>query len=284
MTIIGGANTYLASTITKLKGMVVIPYDDGSGFKRFRLYAWDADNTAWINCSLPDHKHSGADDGGFEFEIQVDNPNLILFIHHYEKVSLWSTANSGTGSGVSDQPTGSVGTVDLDTGTTSTGYARVYDNGTPIDFASRARINMNWQINAITNVLFRMGIAVEDVNAATDNNHKLGLEWCDSQAASNYYMLSANGSSRSLVDSTVPLAASAQHGVKIVHTPGVKSNYKFHNGTSIDKTTVLPSSATLQPNLVGYGVKNNNGGVVNRKLGILATVLVGKPNYTSWVV
>ena len=286
--IIGGAGNYLNTQISKRHGMVVISYDTDAlaGMTQWHMYVWDGVNITWVDTTLPVHKHSATSDGGEYFEIVVENPGTIVFNDLWPLKARWQVqVFSGTGAAIADDTTKP--SVKLSTGTTSTGYARLAQGGIPITFANRMRWEGTWEISAITNILFRFGAGIEDVNAGTNNNHKLGLEWCDSQATSNYYTLSANGSSRSLVDSGVPMLAATRHGAKIVFYPATKAEYKFWNGTIYNKTGVLPNGIIDSTNVVGWGAKNNNGGVVNRDLHAYATFLSGRGDFvtfTGWPI
>lgn len=283
MTIIGGSGTYLTTTITKRKGMVVISYDNSGGMVQWHLYAWDQDNSTWVDVTNPVHRHNSAAEGGEFFEIFVDNPNSFVFNDITPLKAHWQGQTaSGTGAAIADDTT--IPAIKISTGTQTTSYATIFQGGIPIDFAARCRWEGTWMLSAITNILFRWGLGTEDPNAASDNNHKLGLEWCDSQATSTYYTLSANGSSRSLVDSGVALAASAEHGCKIVFYPASKGEYKFWDGTIYNKTGVLPSGVIARTNIIRWGAKNNNGGSANRDLTIRGTFVVGKTNLTGWPV
>jgi hypothetical protein len=283
MTIIGGSGTYLTTSITKYKGMVVISYDTSGGLTQWHLYAWDDVNITWVDVTNPIHKHSSSTDGGELFEIEVENPNIFRFNDIAPLKARWQgQVVSGTGAAIADDT--AVPDEKLSTGTTTTGYATLFQGGIPIDFAARCRWEGTWMLSAITNILFRWGLGTEDPNASSNNNHKIGIEWCDSQATSDYYTLSANGSSRSLVDSGVALAASVEHGCKIVFYPASKGEYKFWNGTVYNKTGVLPSGVIDRTNIVRWGAKNNNGGSANRDLTVRGTFATGKNNLTGWPV
>jgi hypothetical protein len=284
MWVIGGAGSYL-DTITKRKGQIVVSYDTTGSKAKWHIYVWDDVASAWVDVTNPVHTHTGSTTGGEAFEIDVDNANRFLFNDICPTTKNWpGVTNSGTGSSITDDPAGGINSIMLQTGTTTTGYATIFAGGPGIDSAARLRWSGAWELNAITNILFRWGIGVEDPNAASDNNHKIGIEWCDSQATPNYYTLSANGTSRSLVDSGVAMAATTQHGCRIVYYPASKAQYKFWNGTIYDKTGILPSGIIAENNLVRWGLKNNNGGSANRKLDVYGTVAIGKHNVTKWPV
>jgi len=281
MTIIGGTGTYLTTSITKRKGMVVISYDATGGLAQWHLYTWDDVGLVWVDVTLPSHKHSSAADGGELFEAMVENPSLFYFNDLTPLLSRWQIqVVSGTGAAKVDDTTKP--SIKLSTGTTSTGYARVAQGGIPFTYSNRIRWQGTWELSAITNVLFRFGAGIEDVNAGTNNNNKIGLEWCDSQATPNYYTLSANGSSRSLVDSTQAMLAAARHACRMIYYPASKAEYKFDSGLVFNKTSVLPAGVADSVNLVGWGVKNNNGGVANRDLHAYGTLLTGKIDPTAF--
>jgi hypothetical protein len=281
----GGTGTYITTTITKRKGMLVVSYDTSGGLVQWHVYVWDDVNLVWVDTTLPSHKHTGSGDGGELFEALVNNPNMTLFNDQYPKKSNWNgITSSGTGALSSDNASGSVIYMRLETGTTTTGYTTAWAGGAAnIDCAYPLRFSHSWTISAITNVLFRFGVGVEDINAASDNNNKIGVEWCDAQPQSQYYTLSANSSSRSLVTSGVALAATTAHGVKMIYYPASKASYKFQDGTVYDKTGVLPSGVILDENSVRLGIKNNNGGSATRTWDDMGTFVVARNNFTRWV-
>lgn len=280
MTVTGGTGTSLNS-IVKRHGMLVVSYDTSGGLTQWHLYAWDGVNLVWVDVTLPQHKHSSSTDGGEYFEIVVENPQNIMFLDEHPVKNRWQIqVSSGTGAAIADDTTRP--SIKMSTGTTSTGYATIGNGGIPFTFSNRMRWEGVWELSAITNVLFRFGAGVEDVNASTNNNNKIGLEWCDSQANSNYYTLSANGSSRSLVDSLFTMVATSRHAAKIVFYPATKAEYKFSTGAIFNKTAVLPAGTIDSLNIARWGVKNNNGGVVNRDLHAYGTFIDGKADFVSF--
>lgn len=284
MTVIGGLSAYLTGSITKLNGMVVVSYNTGNGMVQWHLYVWDETGSTWRDVTNPNHTHTAAvGDGGNILNIFTEKTNagIVWFNDAYANLSNWPKQEaSGTGASVTSDPDSP--SEIMQTGTTTGGYATIMANGMTLDFSDRARFNGMWKISAITNVLFRWGVEVENPNAAPNNNAKFGIEWCDSQATSRYYALTANGSSRSLADTLMNLAADTPHGVRIVHYPADKVQYLFNNGILYDKTTILPAGASVALQNVRWGLKNNNGGAANRTLTTYATFFVSDESTSLW--
>lgn len=280
--VIGGPSAYLTGTIQKFHGMVVVSYDTANNLVKWHLYAWDQDALTYVDLSNSTHTHSSTSgDGGEFFEILVSNENAFWFNDLTPLKAHWQgQVFSGTGAAIADDTTAEP-SIKLSTGTTTTGYATIFQGGIQFNFDFRCRWSGQWKLSAITNILFRWGLGTEDPNAATNNNVKIGIEWCDSQAQPNYYTLSASGSSRSLVDSTVPLTTGTD-AARIVFYPASKAQYKFDNGTLFDKTSVLPSGNIDALNIVRWGAKNNNGGASNRDLFVKGTFANGKITLGGW--
>lgn len=286
MSIIGGSSAYITGTITKRKGMVVNSYDTANGLTKWHLFTWDDVALVWVDLTNPMHTHTGISDGGEYTDIDVAGSNAKHIFYNGMSPSKGALgagiAFAGTAAAVNDVVS-TVGRIECITGTTTTGYANIFVYGVPINFGYSNRFNFWFKLSAITNLIMRWGWGAEDINGASDNNHKLGIEWCDAQATSNYYTLSANGSSRSLVDSGVALDASTGHGMRIVYFPASKAQYTFDNGTVYDKTAVLPTGDVLDENVIRAGVKNNNGGSATRTLEVRGYYGVGRSTATAWV-
>jgi hypothetical protein len=282
----GGTGTYITSTITKRKGMLVVSYDTSGGLTQWHTYVYDDVNLVWVDTTLPAHKHSGAADGGDFYEVDVEgvNANRCFFnAQHPVKALFGGQAFAGTAAAINDTVS-TVGRIDLVTGTTTTGYANIFTYGAlPVSFASRFRLNVTFKLSAITNILWRWGMGVEDINGVSDNLDKVGMEWCDAQPSSQYYTLSANGTTRSLVTTGIALDASTGHGFRIVYFPASKAQYTFDDGTIYDKTAVLPSGACLDENIFRIGAKNNNGGSATRTLEVRGVYYVGRTIDAKWV-
>ena len=282
----GGTGTYITTTITKRKGMLVVSYDTSGGLTQWHVYLWDDIGLAWVDITNPPHVHMDNSTGGEAHLIMVNNSGHVWFNDLYPKKANWmGQAVSGTGAAITENPTGTNSEINLATGTTTTGYAEIYQGGASIDFADYMRwlSVFKFTTSPWNNVLVRFGCGVEGINAATDNTNKLGIEWCDSQATANFYTLSANGSSRSLVDSGVAFTAGSSQGIRMIYFPASKAQYKFSNGTIYDKTGVLPAGVATWSRQFTYGVKNNNGGSANRDLQARSTFLVGQANNSAFV-
>jgi len=285
MSVTGGSSAYLTGTIIKYNGMLVVSYDTGNGLLQWHLYIWDEINLTFIDMTLPAHTHTTSTDGGDLNAINVAglNAGAIFFNYIMPTIANWNrVTNSGTGSGVVDDALSRRSK--LSTGSTTTGYGNIGAWGIPTDFNIALRWNGGWNlVTAITNILFRWGAGTENVNDASNNNSKIGLEWCDSQATSKYYALSANGTSRSLQDTNVSLAINVDHGCRIVYYPASKAEYTFWDATVYNKTTILPVGNNLSDANVSWGIKNNNGGAVNRDLFVYGTYLANQDSSTVWV-
>ena len=281
MGIVGGDNTYISSTLTKRKGQVVLPYDDGA-LKKFRLYGWDDVAVAWIPLTLPSHTHIDSNDGGELVEAIIYSPNVMIYDQQYVSLGDWQANNSGTGSGVSETSS-SNNFIWCQSGTTTTGYADIWIGGLAPSFNKVLRANFVWAISHTSNLLMRLGLGMETLSSASsDNLAKIGFEWCDANA--NYQLVSANGTTRSLTDSGVAPTTS-QDGVKILNLPSLtKVEYKFAGGTTVNKTTNLPSTSPATNNVIRGGIRNNNGGSANREFKYYGSLMVARPVVSAWVV
>lgn len=282
MTIIGGTGAYLAALTGKQKGEIVIAYDTASGFIQWHIFTWDG-VSSWIDITLPIHQHSSGSDGGTYQKIRQANNLLFDYIHQLPHIANWQQVISGTGAAINMNDNGTDVAMRMQTGTTSTGYATLYNGGVQLDFSQEAVWNIFWQLSAVNNLYFNLGLNMEDINAAQNNNAKIGLEWCDGQATANYYVTTASGSARSSSDSTVAITSTLD-GVKMFFTPAAQASFTFDAGpTTINKTTNLPSTSTNANNVLRMGIKNNNGGVANRDLRIPGLQLIGDEATTQWI-
>jgi len=281
MTIIGEVGTVLASLSGKQKGEIVISYDTSGGFTQWHIYAWDG-ISAWVDVTLPTHKHQDTATGGKYADVQQGNLKIFNHYNQLNDFALWLTVVSGTGAAANQHDNGTDVARRYQTGTTSTGYATGYRGGIVPSFALNMAVNWVWQLSATTNLFFNLGIAMEDINVAQNNNQKIGIEWCDGQATANYYVTTASGSARSSSDSTVPLSTGID-GFRMLWTTGVQASFKFDNGTTVNKSTNLPTSTPAGNNILREGIKNNNGGVANRDLRCIGIRVLGEEGQTEWV-
>ncbi|HTH21879.1 MAG TPA: hypothetical protein VL854_06645 [Nitrososphaeraceae archaeon] len=284
MTIIGENGTVLAGLTGKFKGQVVVSYDTSGGFVQWHLYVWDG-TSAWIEATLPVHKHTGNADGGPFVDLFINNNQFLEYNEPMSHIADWVTSNTGTGSAVNVHDNGTDIARRYQTGTSSTGFGTGTKGGAVyMNYSQRILFNWVWQISAITNVFFSFGLDMENINVAQNNNNKIGVEWCDGQANANYYVTTASGSARSSSDSTVALTTTID-GVKMLFTPGGQASFVFDAGpTTINKSTNLPSGAGLGNNALREGAKNNNGGVANRDLRILGMRVYHERNLGQWVI
>lgn len=286
MTIIGETGTDLSALTGKVKGQVVISYDTSAGFVQWFMYVWDG-ISQWIKVSLPTHKHIDSGSGGSLQDILHANP-VSVTINDILAQGTGGTMvvdNAGTGSAANASDNGGDIARRYQTGTTTTGYAGAKRGGTLYpNYSALLWWNWVWQLSATNNQFFLFGTNMENVNSAQNNNAKTGIEWCDGQAAANYFVTTASGSARSSSDSTVALTTGVD-GARMFLTPGSQAQFVFDAGpTTINKGTNLPTGGGEGHNAIREGIKNNNGGASNRDLRILGMRLHGQRNITQWVI
>lgn len=282
MTLIGELGTVLAG-LSPVKGQEVVAYDTSGGFTQWHEYIWDG-VSAWKDVTLPIHKHTATNDGGILIDILQQNPQIQDYFELLSNFNDWLYVTSGTGAATNWHDNAGDLARRYQTGTTSTGYAQGRKGGVYYpNYAATLLFNWVWQLSAVNNLFFLLGLNMEDPNAAQNNNRKIGIEWCDGQPAANYFVTSASGSARSSSDSTVAITTTVD-GVKMLFTPAAQASFKFDAGpTTINKSTNLPTTNGTGNDALREGIKNNNGGVVNRDLRILGLRVLGTPGIGQWV-
>jgi hypothetical protein len=286
MTIIAELGADLAALTGKVKGQVVVAYDTASGFVQWHLFVWDG-VSAWKDATLPIHTHASGSDGGLLVDIKqaIGNRNIYELFDIPEAVSgVWLTNGGGTGNAFDLHDDTANVARRYQTGTTSTGYHTAIKGGINIDYEQKILWNHVWNLSATNNLYFLIGINGENINAAQNNSPKLAIEWCDGQASANYFVTSASGSARSSSDSTVTIT-NTMDGMRCLFTPATNAVFKFDTGTSITKSTNLPTANTDGNNVIREGIKNNNGGTSNRSLRIRGLKIIGIIDDTAsqWV-
>lgn len=255
------------SEITALPSTKQIPIvrciESGDGLEADELYFQNADGTSYLNVRRK-HTHNADTDiaGGTLNDILISNPKQIYinmpdpraseFIE-YKHASAPSIANSATGS--------SSQYVVLQTGTTSGQYSGMYKGGVQLGFAKAVLMRLKMQISHNSNMVFRAGAGIENVQDSTSNSNKIGLEGCSGTGV-YIQVVTGNSLGRTATATTSDIAASPAQlrGYKVLWDP-VTADVKYWDSDANVKTVTatLPSSgAVVSSSLCRIGVNTSN--------------------------
>ena len=248
MSIISGLSSYL-SGLPNVKNQVHLPEDTGNGYTAYNLSAWDG--SARKNLSNPIHNHSSSTSGGDQAQMAYGNPRVIDTNHlwmTFLDVLAWKiTADSGCSIAIDTSTTPD--SLKITTGTTinTRAYANL-DNlivrfDDPLFFMTMVHFN-----TAISSMVWNFGYEAENVGDAGSGSLKALFEYC-SAVNSNYFIASADGTTRTASDTGVALDTTNDRMLRFLVTPNSKTDWKIA-GTLGIKSTNVPDTGN-SPDRVG---------------------------------
>jgi hypothetical protein len=237
-------------------GWLIYCESTGGGYTANNLYQRNEDNTAFDIVGLKGHTHIDSNSGGALYEVGIDNIPVSL---KYDKrnaraTSFWSTiVTSGT---ITDDATN--GCVQVQSGATSGGSATISDGGArKLNFSKPSAFETTLEVTSATNFQVKLGVRAEDINGGNLTPAKYGIEACSS-SGTNWLVFSSDGTTRSTLATSTPVATGAADVYRVECDPGTEVRF-YKNGTlQATKTTNIPSTGTTGNNdLYRAGVKNS---------------------------
>lgn len=261
MTTFADAN-YLQSEATLYPCMSVIATSTGFGFKKDRRRRRSADNDNWIEEDLTIHLHDANTDeaGGLLTNIEQHNlGNNLRVLRNIYNANNFIIQSSGTGAGVTNETSGSVGRIKIEAGTTSGGYADASEYGVPLSFSNDSAIMMLLEHNGLlTNYVMRAGINAEMINLSNSTTQQsYGIEAC-SASGSNVLIWSCKPPNRSTLISgyTHDALLHSWYLRHIIANAEIVLTRDIDFANSVSKTDDIPiSGITQSKSLYGMGMK-----------------------------
>lgn len=268
----GGEISALAAS-NPVDGQVVYCYASGSGYLQGTWYGWDDTLGEWVDLNgLPDF-----------FEYYNTNRLKGVVDKRYGTKEQWMTYNSGTGSAVNNVVSGGQASIDLVTGTTTTGVAGLQIGGPLLNFAAPAMLKLKFKTPAATTgQIVKLGVGIDKAGTGPAVTRMFGIEYCDGDG--DWQIHSADGSAQNNYDTVKPVNAATVYGFTIEFTPGTDVVVTFDDGTVKTKAaTNIPSSGNCdEDKLIQLSIANNNGSSTSRTLQILGAYLVYTISDTKW--
>ena len=220
-------------------GVLIYCTETGSGFTANNLYQRNEDNTAYDIVGLKGHTHVDAETGGDIVEIEEANiARSLVFDKRWSRASdYWPLiVSSGT---VTEDST--FGFVKLSSGTTSGGSATISGGGArTMWFQQPSTFECVMRVSSSTNFQVKVGVRAEDINGGNLTPRKYGIEGC-STSGTNWLIFSSDGTTRSTLSTSAPVATGQADIYRLEHTPGTSIDF-YKNGTLVaSKTTNVPS-------------------------------------------
>lgn len=276
MTVVAYTGTEISdlAAADPVDGQVVYCYATGSGYDQGVWYGWNAVLEAWIDLNgLPDF-----------FEYYNANRLKGVVDKRYGTKEQWMTYNSGTGSAVNNVVSGGQSSIDLVTGTTTTGVAGLQIGGPLLNFAAPAMLKLKFKTPAATTgQIVKLGVGIDKAGTGPAITRMFGIEYCDGDT--DWQIHSADGTAQNNYDTTKAVNAATIYGFTIEFTPGSSVVVTFDDGTVKTKSaTNIPSSGNCdEDKLIQLSISNNNASTTSRTLQILGAYLVYSISDTKWV-
>ena len=264
-----------AAAATAVDGEICYCYSTGSGYIQGHWYGWDDVAGTWVDLN------------GFPDFYDYFNTNKLkgTVDKRYATKEMWHFSSSGTGAAVNNTVSGGFASIDLVTGTTSTGVAMLQIGGPLLDFSKKALLKLKVKTPAATTgQIVKLGVGIDKAGTGPATTRMFGVEYCDGDT--DWQIHSATGSAQSNNDTTLAVSASTIWGIDIEYTPGTNIVVNFDDGTTKTpktKTTDIPTSGNCaEDSLIKLSISNNNGSTTSRTLQILGCYLVYAISDTVW--
>jgi len=256
-----------AAASTAVDGEVCYCYSSGSVYLQGHWYGFDDTLGAWVDLNgFPDF-----------YEYFNSNKQKGVVDKRFATKEMWHNSASGTGAAVNNTVTGGVSSIDLVTGTTTTGVAMLQIGGPLLDFSKQALLKLKIKTPAATTgQVVKLGVGMDKAGTGPATTRMFGVEYCDGDT--DWQIHSATGSAQSNNDTVLAVSAATVWGIDIVYTPGSSIVVNFDDGTTKTpktKSTDIPSSGNCaEDSLIKLSISNNNGSSTSRTLSILGCYLV----------
>ncbi len=271
----------------KNPGQFFMTTDDGHGYVKDQPYFISTDGTTLIPVGVKKHAHSKDTDaeGGLMIEQFLANiGNLQLYFgQQFIDTDFFKNTN-GTGALVQTTVGSNSAYIEIDTGTSTDGYANIRKVGNAIDFAKKSAFMARAELNGtIANYILRLGIDAEMINDANDpTTRSYGIEACSGQT--NWQTWSCDGSSRSVVATSYAVDTSIHTwmGQHYPATPNIIFTRDNDTANAVTKTTEIPTSNIGVPShFFGAGVKSTTSSQA-KEWRLRGIVVYGGIGTTNW--
>ena len=268
-----------ALTSTAIDGQVVYCYSTGSGYTQGHWYGFNGVLDIWIDLVAMPSAFDYFKDTALVGQIHIDRraPSVGQFISTF----------SGTGTNVTDQNDGTNQYVKLETGTQTTGVARIDAAGLSIGwgFPVYFKCKFKTDATAVTGQIVNLGMGVDVAGVAATNNKQVGVQWCDGD--SSFQIHSADGSAQSNFDTNYTVVNNKDYSIELLYTPGTNVQVQIDDGTTLStftKTTNIPSSGVSQgSDVMRIGICNNNGNTTERVLHMKGAYAIYNTINATWI-
>lgn len=255
------------AAITALPSTKQVPIarciETGDGFLADELYFQSADGTSYINVRRK-HLHNADTDiaGGTLNDILVANPRQIYMNNPAPLASDFIAYKHANGVAPANSAVGSDSQyVTLTTGAVSGEYSGMYKGGVQMGFAKAVYLHLKMQLSHNSNIVFRAGTGIENVQNATSNSNKIGIEGCTGTGVFIQVVTgNALGRTATPTDSNMAATPAQLRGYKVYWNPITADvNYADSDGNVKTVTATLPSSGpAVSSSLFRIGVNTSN--------------------------
>ncbi len=247
------------STEVKLPGSIWYNVADNGSFLKDDVVAWNIDEDAYVFLSMAKHTHDADTNAAGGSLKDIFANNITSFLYFSKRIGISINDFMSMGSGGSAGLDHTSGAIDMEA-TTTNNYRNLHLMGIPLTFTKYSVAETDMQVTGGTTAIFaRWGIGMEALNLTNDSDEKYGIESC-AATNGNWFLVSADGSTRSQQDSLKPLLGdSDQQTYRIENNVGVSIDFTYADDSAVSKTTNLPieNSAPVN-NIVNYGIKTTN--------------------------
>ena len=259
---------------TTIDGQVVYCRSTGSGYTQGHWYGYDSvlNGGTWIDLNtLPDF-----------YDYFNSNRLKGVVDKRSSTKEMWMNTFSGTGAAINNTVSGGLSTIDLVTGTTTTGVAMLQIGGPLIDLSKKAMLKLKFKTpSGVTGQIVKLGVGIDKAGTGPATTNNFGIEYCDGDT--DWQIHSANGTNQNNYDTTIAVAASTIYGFTVEFNPGTSVVVTFDDGTVKTKSTNVPSTGSVaEDSLVKLSISNNNGSSTSRTLQIMGAYLlytIGDPDW-----
>lgn len=239
-------------------GQIVTVIEDGGGYLRNTAIMRDSDDATWIGLSGGKHRHDDDTDpagGRFDDIMRSNVARYVLF--NGTTLTVEDFARFGGGSAANEP---SQARIRFGTTGTQYGYVHASRSGGWINYGRRIIMQFIGYVTAGTQLSTKIGVNMEDVNAAHDPDRKFGIEACDSVGtARNWDFVSASGSIRDVVALPEAVSQTSERGINLQHKPGLHVRFTVNGGSAtFNPNNVSASGAGSGSRNVSMGIKTNN--------------------------
>ena len=264
------------AALTAVNGQIVYCNTTGSGFTQGHWYGYDGVLLSWVDINgFPDW-----------YDYFFTNIKKGVVDKRYGTKEQWHNVFSGTGAAINNTFTaGTTASIDLVTGTTTTGVAMLAIGGPTFDFSKKAVLKLKVLTPAAaTGQIVKLGVGIDKAGTGPATTNCFGVEYCDGDT--DWQIHSANGGAQSNFDCALAATAATNWGITIEFNPGTNIVVTFDDGTTSTqktKSTDIPSSGTCtEDKLIQLSISNNNGSSTSRTFTIKGCYLVYSINDTRW--